>query len=156
VSINLTLVFEVIAFLLFIYSFRHLLWNPVISALDARDKKIADGLAAAEQGRQGLARAEQRSGEMLREAKQRAQEVIAQADQRAAQLIDEARASAHAEGERLIASARAELEQEVLRAREALRAQVAELAVAGAENILRREVDPKLHADMLTALQARL
>jgi F-type H+-transporting ATPase subunit b len=156
VSINLTLFFEVIAFLAFIYSFKRFLWKPILTALDARDKKIADGLAAAEQGKQDLTQAEQRSDEILREAKQHAQEIIVQADKRAAQLVDEAKANAQLEGGRLIAGAKAEIEQEMFRAREALRIQVAQLAVAGAENILKREVDPKVHADMLTTLQAQL
>ncbi len=155
-SINLTLLFEVIAFLAFIYSFKRFLWKPILNALDARDKKIADGLAAAEQGKQDLTQAEQRSDEILREAKQHAQEIIVQADKRAAQLVDEAKANAQVEGGRLIAGAKAEIEQEMFRAREALRTQVAQLAVAGAENILKREVDPKVHADMLMALQAQL
>lgn len=155
-SINLTLFFEVIAFLAFIYSFKRFLWKPILTALDARDKKIADGLAAAEQGKQDLTQAEQRSDEILREAKQHAQEIIVQADKRAAQLLDEAKTNAQAEGGRLIAGAKAEIEQEMFRARETLRIQVAQLAVAGAENILKREVDPKVHADMLTALQAQL
>lgn len=155
-SINLTLLFEVIAFLAFIYSFKRFLWKPILNALDARDKKIADGLAAAEQGKQDLTQAEQRSDEILREAKQHAQEIIVQADKRAAQLVDEAKANAQVEGGRLIAGAKAEIEQEMFRAREALRIQVAQLAVAGAENILKREVDPKVHADMLTALRAQL
>jgi F-type H+-transporting ATPase subunit b len=156
VSINLTLFFEVIAFLAFIYSFKRFLWKPILTELDARDKKIADGLAAAEQGKQDLTQAEQRSDEILREAKQHAQEIIVQADKRAAQLVDEAKANAQLEGGRLIAGAKAEIEQEMFRAREALRIQVAQLAVAGAENILKREVDPKVHADMLTTLQAQL
>lgn len=155
-SINLTLVFEVIAFLAFIYSFKRFLWKPLIDTLDTRNKKIADGLAAAEQGKQNLVQAEQRSDEILREAKQHAQEIIAQADKRAAELVDEAKANAQVEGERLIAGARSEIEREVFHAKETLRIQVAQLAVAGAENILKREVDPKVHAEMLAALQVQL
>ncbi|MGZ8203657.1 MAG: F0F1 ATP synthase subunit B, partial [Burkholderiales bacterium] len=125
-------------------------------AVEARQKQIAEGLAAAERGRQDLEQATVRTADMLREARQQAQEILAQADKRAAQIVEEAKVAASEEGGRLIAGAKAEIGQEVSRAREMLRTQVAALAVAGAEQILRREVDAKTHADLLASVQSQL
>ena len=119
-------------------------------------KRIADGLAAAERGKQELELAGKRAAEVLREGKQQVADIIAQAEKRALQIIEEAKHAAKAEGDRMIAGAKAEIAQEVSRAKEALRAQVAALAVAGAEKILRREVDAKTHADLLRAVEAEL
>jgi len=155
-NINLTLLAQALAFALFIWFTVKFVWPPLLRAIEQRQKVIADGLAAAERGRQDLEQASHRTADMLREAKQQAQEILAQADKRGAQLIDEAKSMAVNEGERLVAAAKAEIEQEVSRAREALRAQVAALAVAGAEQILRREVDAKVHADLLASVQREL
>lgn len=117
---------------------------------------IADGLAAGERGKHELELASKRATTNLHEAKQQAAEIIAQAEKRAVQLIEEAKNAAKIEGDRMIASAQASVAQETVRAKEALRAQVAELAVAGAEKILRREIDAKVHADLLNAIQDEL
>ena len=117
-------------------------------------KTIADGLAAGERGRHELELASKHSGDVVREAKQRASDIIAQAEKRAAEIVDEAKSAAKDEGGRILTGAKAEVEQEVFRAREALRQQVAELAVAGASKILRREVDAKVHADLLASIKA--
>jgi F-type H+-transporting ATPase subunit b len=155
-SFNLTLLAQVIAFLAFIWFTAKFVWPPLMRAIEARQKQIADGLAAAERGRQELEQAAKRTEEILLEARQKAQELLTQADQRATQIVDEAKSAAKVEGERLVAGAKAEIGQEVSRAKEMLRTQVAALAVAGAEKILRREVDAKAHADLLQAAQAEL
>jgi F-type H+-transporting ATPase subunit b len=131
-------------------------WPPIMKALDERAKRIADGLAAAERGRQDLASAETRAADIERQARSRAQELIAAAEKRAAEIVDEAKVNAKGEGDRIVAAARAETEQDTQRAKDALRKQVAALAVAGAEKILRREIDAKAHADMLAGLEREL
>ena len=155
-NINLTLFAQAASFAIFIWFTAKFVWPHLARAIEARQKQIAEGLAAAERGRQDLEQAALRSGDMLKEARQQAQAVLAQAGERAGQIIEEAKVTASGEGARLIAAAKAEIEQEVSRAKETLRTQVATLAVAGAEQILRREVDAKTHADLLSALQAQL
>ncbi len=155
-NINLTLIGQSITFAVFVWFCMKYVWPPIMGALAERKKQIADGLAAGERGRHELELAAKRAAESLREAKHQAAEVIAQAEKRAAQIVEEAKNAAKAEGDRMIAAARAEIEQEATRAREALREQVAALAVAGAERILRREIDAKAHADLLEALKKEL
>ncbi|MEQ1667325.1 MAG: F0F1 ATP synthase subunit B [Sulfuriferula sp.] len=155
-NINATLIGQSITFFVFVWFCMKFVWPPIMNALDARKKLIADGLAAGERGKHELELASKRAGENLHEAKQKASEIIAQADKRAVQLIEEAKAAAKAEGDRMIASAQASVAQETVRAKEALRGQVADLAVAGAEKILRREIDAKAHADLLVAIQNEL
>jgi F-type H+-transporting ATPase subunit b len=155
-NINATLLAQAIMFALFVWFCMKFVWTPIIGALDTRKKQIADGLAAAERGKHDLELAEKRAADLLREAKGQAADIISQSEKRAAQIVEEAKNQAKAEGERLVAGAKAEIDQEVFRAKEALRAQVAQLAVAGAEKILRREVDAKAHADLLAAVQADL
>jgi len=155
-NINATLLGQVAWFAFFIWFVMKLIWPYFDRIIAERQKTVADGLAAAERGRHELEQASRRTEEILGEARQKAQELLAQADKRAAQIIDEAKNSARTEGERLISGAKAEIEQEASRAREMLRQQVAALAVAGAEQILRREVDAKAHADLLTQVRAQL
>lgn len=155
-NINLSLFAQALTFALFIWFTVRFVWPPLMRAIEERQKTIADGLAAAERGRLDLEQATHRSAQVLREAKQQAQEILAQADRRAAEIVEEAKTAAKAEGERLVAGAKADIEREIARAREALRAQVAALVVAGAEQILRREVDEKAHADLLAAIQREL
>jgi F-type H+-transporting ATPase subunit b len=125
-------------------------------AIEERQKQIADGLAAGEEGRQSLTRAEKRIAEMLTEAKTRASDIVAQGEKLKSDTVEHARSDAQAEADRIIAAAKAEIEQEVYRAKEALRGQVAALAVAGAAKILKREVDAKAHADLLAELEKQL
>ncbi|HSN39667.1 MAG TPA: F0F1 ATP synthase subunit B [Burkholderiales bacterium] len=155
-DINATLIGQAIWFGLFIWFTMKFVWPPLQRAMHNRQKQIADGLAAAERGRQELEQAAKRTEEILVEARHKAQEILAQADKRAVQLIEEAKNAAKTEGERQLAGAKAEIEQEVFRAKEALRTQVAVLVVAGAEQILRREVDAKAHADLLNQVQGQL
>lgn len=152
-NINATLLGQTIMFIMFVWFCMKFVWPPIMTALSERKKQIADGLAAGERGKHELELASRRATESMHEAKQKAAEVIAQAEKRASQIMEEAKISAKEEGDRLVAGAKAEIDQEVNRARETLRQQVADLAVAGAEKILRREVDAKAHAELLTALK---
>ena len=155
-SFNLTLIAQAIVFALFIAFTVKVVWPYILRAVETRQKTIADGLAAAEQGKRSLEVSAKQADEEIKKARDRAAELIAQADKRAAQMIGEARQAAKEEGNREKAAAKAEIEQQVTRAREQLRDQVASLAVAGAEKILRREVDAKAHADLLDSIKRQL
>jgi F-type H+-transporting ATPase subunit b len=155
-NLNLTLIAQAVSFALFIWFTVKFVWPPMLRAIEARQKTIADGLAAAEQGRRSLETSTRQAEDAVRQARERAAEILAQAEKRAAQMVDEARNAAKEEGNREKAAAQAEIEQAVTRAREQLRDRVASLAVAGAEKILRREVDAKAHADLLEAIKRDL
>ena len=155
-NINATLIAQTIMFALFVWFCMKYVWPPIMAALDARNKRIADGLAAAERGKNELALASKRSAEMLREAKEKVSEIIAQGDKRASEIVEEAKEQARVEGERIVAAAKAEIEQEVFRAREQLRTQVTSVALAGAGKILGREIDAKAHNDLLDKLIAEI
>lgn len=155
-NINLTLLAQALVFAAFIWFTVKLIWPYLLRAIEARQKTIADGLAAAEQGRRSLELSTKQAEEALAQARGRAAEILAQAEKRAAQLVDEARSAAKEEGSREKAAAKAEIEQEVTRAREQLRDHVAALAVAGAERILRREIDPRAHAELLESIKRQL
>lgn len=155
-NINATLIGQSITFFIFVWFCMKFVWPPIMNALAERRKQIAEGLAAGERGKHELELASRRAGESLQDAKQKAAEIIAQADKRAAQLVEEAKAAAKLEADRMIAGAQASIAQETVRAKEALRGQVAGLAVAGAEKILRREIDAKAHAELLDAIKNEL
>ncbi len=155
-SLNATLFGMAIWFILLIWFAKAKIWPPLLAAIEERRKKIADGLAEAEKGRAALAEGEKQKQVMLQQARDQAGEVKALNEKQALALIDEAKAQAKVEADRIIASAHASAATELQKAREALRDQVAVLAVAGAEKILRREVDAKTHADMLSQLKAQL
>jgi F-type H+-transporting ATPase subunit b len=155
-NINLTLVMQAVAFAVFIWLSAKFIWPVMMGAIETRQKQIADGLAAGEQGRQSLASTEKKIADMMTEAKQRSSEIIAQGDKLKNETIEAAKVQAKVEADRILAGAKAEIEQEIQRAREALRNQVADLAVAGASKILKREVDAKAHADLLAAIQREL
>ena len=155
-NINLTLLMQAAAFAAFIWFTAKFVWPPLMRAIDSRQKQIADGLAAGEQGRQSLASTEKRIADMMTEAKTRSSEIIAQGDKLKTETIEAAKAQAKAEADRILAGAKSEIEQEIMRAKEALRDQVADLAVAGAAKILKREVDAKAHADLLAAIRQQL
>jgi F-type H+-transporting ATPase subunit b len=156
VDINATLFGQALWFAVFIWLTMKYIWPPLQKAMQDRQKQIADGLAAAEKGRQELELAAQRVTEELQKARSQASDILAQAEKRAGELVEEAKDNAKAEGERIVNAAKAEIEQEVNRAREALRAQVAVLAVSGAEKILKREIDAQAHAQLLQGLEAEL
>lgn len=155
-NINLTLLAQAITFAIFIWFTIRFIWPPLVNAMEARQQRIADGLAAAERGQQELAAAQERANSEMRKARETASELRAAAERQAAQIVDEARQ----EAARLIAQAReaaaTETDVAVSRAREALRERVADLAVAGAERILRREIDAKAHRELLAELQQDL
>jgi F-type H+-transporting ATPase subunit b len=155
-NINLTLIAQALAFALFIWLTIKFIWPVLMRAIEQRQKTIADGLAAGERGKQELEAAGKRAHEELAKAQARVGEIIASADKRDAQMLDEAKAAARAEAERIIVAAKADIDQQVARAKEMLREQVAELAVAGAEKILRREVNAKTHAEMLDQLKREI
>ena len=155
-NINFTLIAQAIAFAVLIWFTVKFVWPPLLKAIETRQKEIADGLAAASEGRNALEVAAKKSEVTLNEAKQKASEIIGQAEKRATQIVEEAKGNAKTEGDRIITGAKAEIEQEVNRAKEGLRAQVSALAIAGAEKILRKEIDGKAHSEMLTKLAAEL
>ena len=155
-NINFSLIAQAVAFALFIWFTVRFVWPPLLGAIEARQKQIADGLAAGEQGRKSLEISTRQAEEAIAEARARAAEIVSQAERRAAQLVEEAKGAAKEEGTREKAAAKAEIGQEVQRAREVLREQVAALAVAGAEKILRREVDAKAHAELLEGIKKQL
>lgn len=155
-NINLTLFAQAVTFAALIWFTARFVWPPLLAAIEKRQKEIADGLAAAERGRGELEQASKRSAEAIDEARQRASDIIAQAEKRASEIVDAAKQSAKTEGDRIVAGARAEIDQEVNRAKEELRQQVATLAIAGAEKILRKEIDAKAHAAMLNTIANEL
>lgn len=155
-NLNLTLVAQAITFSLFIWFTVRFIWPPLLRVMEQRQKTIADGLAAAEQGRRALESSTREADQEIKRARERAAEILSQAEKRAAQLVEEAKGAAKQEGGRELAAARAEIEQEVTRAREQLRDRVASLAVAGAEKILRREVDARAHGELLESIKRQL
>ncbi len=155
-SLNATLFAMAVWFILLIVFAWKFIWPPLITAIDERRKKIADGLAEAEKGKAALADGEKQKAVLMKEAREAAAEMKALNDKQAQTQIDEAKAQAKVEAERIIAAAHAQIEQEKQKAKEQLREQVAVLAMAGAEKILKREIDAKAHAEMLNQLKAQL
>ncbi|AMA47740.1 F0F1 ATP synthase subunit B [Pseudomonas monteilii] len=155
-NINATLIGQSVAFLIFVVFCMKYVWPPVIAALQERQKKIADGLDAANRAARDLELAQEKVGQQLREAKAQAAEIIEQAKKRAAQLVDEAREQARVEADRVKAQAQAEIEQELNSVKDALRAQVGSLAVGGAEKILGATIDQNAHAELVNKLAAEI
>ena len=155
-NLNSTMFVQAIVFLILALAVAKYVWPPIIGSLDARAKKIAEGLAAADQGKQAMAAAQKSVQAELAGARDEGQKRIADAEKRATMVADEIKANATAEAARIIAQARADAEQQVTKAREELRAQVAGLAVKGAEQILKREVNAAAHADLLSQLSTEL
>ncbi|MFZ3322159.1 MAG: F0F1 ATP synthase subunit B [Usitatibacter sp.] len=155
-NLNVTMFVQAAVFAAFIFITVKWIWPMILVHVEARQKMIADGLAEAERGRNSLADAQKQTEAMLTEARGRAHELVVAAEKAASQRIEESKTQARTEGERLIAAANAQIQQEVQSARQVLREQVAQLAVSGAEKILKREVHAKDHADMLNQLKAEL
>ena len=155
-NLNFTFVVQLIVFFVLAWVTMTYVWPPIMKALDERAKKIADGLAAAEKGKLELAEANKRVDAELAQSRAANQGRLAEAEKQANALIEAAKKDAEAEKARILAQAKAEAEQEVQRARDALRNSVAELAVKGAEQILKREVNAGNHADLLNQLKAQL
>lgn len=155
-SINATLIAQLIVFLILVAFTMKFVWPPITKALDERARRISEGLSAADKAKADLQAANRRVEEQLSAARNETTQRIADAERMAQSLIEDAKSRASEEGAKIVAAARAEAQQEMTKAREALREQVAALAVKGAEQILRREVNPAVHADLLNRLQAEL
>ncbi|MFK7816590.1 MAG: F0F1 ATP synthase subunit B [Gammaproteobacteria bacterium] len=155
-NINLTLFAQLIAFVVFVFFCMKFVWPPIMAALNERQKKIADGLAEAERGMQQQEIAEQNAEKQLSEAKQQASEILGQAQKRANEMVEDAKSVAVDEGNRIKEAAHAEVEKEVNRAKETLRTQVSTIAVAGAERILKKEINASSHQDILDDLAAQI
>ncbi len=155
-SINVTLIAQILVFAILVRFTMLYVWPVLKQAMTDREKRIAEGLAAAERGKSDLKRAERRSAEVIRESKLQGQELVHLAQRRADEIIERSKETARAEASNLIQAARAQIERERIEAREALRRDVAVLAVAGAERILAREVDEKAHGKVLKEIAAQL
>jgi F-type H+-transporting ATPase subunit b len=156
VNITSTLIFQMIVFLILIWFTMRFVWPPIVAALDDRAKKVAEGLSAADKAKAELANANKRVEQQLAAARDDAAKRLADAERLAQQMVEEAKAKASEEGAKIIAQARAEAEHAAVKARESLRGQVAALAVKGAEQILRKEVNAGVHSDLLNRLKTEL
>lgn len=155
-NITVTLLAQMIAFGLLIWFVNKVMWGPLSGIMEARQKRIADGLAAAEKGKHEEVLAKKKALEVIKEAKGQAADIVAQGQKRASEIVEEAKVSARTEGERIVTAANADIEREINQAREALRTQVASIAVAGAEKVLKREIDAKSHDALLNDLAAEI
>ncbi|GEM81161.1 F0F1 ATP synthase subunit B [Vibrio superstes] len=155
-EMNATMLGQAISFAMFVWFCMKYVWPPIIEAIEERQKKIADGLSAAERAEKNLNLAQANASEQLKEAKRTATEIIDSANKRKAQIIDEAREDAQAERQKILTQAEAEVEADRSRARDELRKQVATLAIAGAEKILERSIDKDAQKDILENITAKL
>ena len=153
-NINATLIAQALAFAGLIWIIATKIWPPLLAAIEERQQKIAEGLAAADRSKKDLAQAEEKVNEVLREARAKANEIIAQAEARRAQIIDLAKDEAQAEAKRIRLQADAEIDAAATRAKEELRRKVGALAVAGAERLIRKEIDGNAHKALLDELAA--
>lgn len=155
-NITATLLVQIIVFLILGWFTMRFVWPPIVTALDERARKVAEGIAAAERAKAELSNASNQSAQTLIQARENATGIIGSAEKRAQHLAEEAKAKANAEAVAIIAAARADAQAQLAAAKEQLRSRVAALAVAGAEQILRREVNAKVHEDLLSRLSAQL
>ena len=155
-NITVTLIAQIIAFVVFIWLINRYLWGPMLSALEQRRQRVADGLAAAEQGQKNLSEAQLTVEKMEAEARDQANDIITHAERRATEIIEESKSIAREESEQIKRSAQSDLDQQVLQAREALRQQIASLVVQGAERILGKEVDAEAHRAALRELERQI
>jgi F-type H+-transporting ATPase subunit b len=156
VNINLTLIVQMLVFATLVFAVMKWVWPVILGAMDERERRIAQGLAAAEQGEQELSAARGKADEIIREARERANQIIDHAQHRANDLVEQAKGTASAEGARLIAAAQQQIELDTTHARESLRREVAGIAVGAAAKLLQREIDPRKHADLLDQLAAEV
>jgi F-type H+-transporting ATPase subunit b len=156
VNINLTLIVQMLVFILLIWFTMKFVWPMILGPMEERSQKIAAGLAAAEKGKADLASANERAEAVLREARERAGQIIDQAQHRANDMVEEAKGAATAEGARLMAAAQEQIDLAAARARESLRRDVAQIAVSAAAKILEREIDPRTHSDLIDKLAAQI
>lgn len=155
-NFNATLIGQTITFIVFVWFCMKYIWPPLMAALEERNARISEGLAAAQRGQQDLEDAQAKVSDSLKDAKQQAQEIINQAQKRANEIVDEAKGNAREEADKIKVAASADLDQQVTAAREQLRKEVSVIALAGAEQILKREVDAKVHAEVLDELVAQI
>lgn len=155
-NITATLLAQIVAFVLLIWFVNKFLWTPLSTMLEARQKRIADGLAAGEKGKKELELAEKRATDALKDAKAQAAEILVQAEKRGSEIVEEAKGKAREEGDRIVAAANAEIEQEVNRAKEEIRGKVAEISVAAAAKIIGHEVDAKAHDKLISDLATQI
>lgn len=155
-NLNATIIGQSIAFFVFVWFCMKYVWPPITGILEERQKKIADGLEAADRAQRDLNLAQNKAADELREAKQQGAELIELANKRASQIVEEAKEKARDEGLRLIAAAKSEIEMELQRAKEALRSQVAAIAIAGAERILESSIDEAANEELMKKLAAEL
>lgn len=155
-DINITLIGQMITFSLFVWFTMKFVWPPINDAMQERQRKIADGLAAAERGEQSLKEAEHKMEMMLKEARTKASDIVDQANKRASTIVDESKEIARVEGKRILEAAQAEIAQEQNKARDALRNEVITLAMTAAQKVLERSVDEKMHREMLNKLAAEI
>jgi F-type H+-transporting ATPase subunit b len=156
VEINITIIGQMITFAILIIFTMKFVWPPINNMLEERAKKIAEGLASAEQGKQELLNAEAKVAEELKRVQLRATEIIANAEKRANQIIEEAKDLASKESDRIITNARHQLEADIIKAKEELRLQISSLVIKGSEQILKVEIDANKHADILSKIKAEL
>lgn len=155
-DLNATIIGQSIAFFVFVWFCMKYVWPPITGALEERQNKIAEGLQAADRAQRDLDLAQDKAAEELREAKKKSAEIVEMANKRSAQIVEEARDKAREEGQRIMDSARSEIDMEVQRAREDLRAQVASIAIAGAEKILESSVDQAANEELVKKLASEL
>jgi F-type H+-transporting ATPase subunit b len=156
VNINLTLIVQMLVFIILIWFTMKFVWPIILGAMEERSRKIAQGLAAADKGEQALAQARERAEVIVREARERAIQIIDNAQHRANDLVEQAKGAASTEGQRLVAAAQQQIELDSSRARESLRREVAQIAVQAASKLLEREIDPKAHADLISKLATQI
>jgi F-type H+-transporting ATPase subunit b len=156
VNINLTLIIQMIVFALVVWFTMSKIWPHLMSTIEERQRKIAQGLAAADRGEQELQKAREGAEAILREARERAGQIIDQAQHRANDILEQARAGAQQEGQRLVASAQQQIGLEASRARESLRREIGEIAIAAASKLLEREIDPRTHQELISKLAAQI
>lgn len=155
-NLTLSLIIQSLVLLILGWVTMKFIWPPLIAAIEERQRKIAEGLAAADQGEKSLAEAEAKANELVKDARVQASKIVEQANRRSNEMVDEAKAAANAEGARLMGNARQEAALESGRARDQLRAEVGALAIAGAAKVLGREIDARAHADLIEQLAQQI
>jgi F-type H+-transporting ATPase subunit b len=156
VNINLTLIVQMLVFIVLIWFTMKFVWPLILGPMEERERKIKAGLAAADKGQHDLEQARERAEVIVREAREKAGQIIDQAQHRANDLVEQAKGTASAEGARLVAAAQQQIELDTSRARESLRREVAQIAVSAASKLLEREIDPQAHADLISKLATQI
>jgi F-type H+-transporting ATPase subunit b len=156
VNINLTLIVQMLVFIVLIWFTMKFVWPMILGPMEERSKKIAQGLAAADRGEEALAKARDEADAIVRAARERASQIIDHANHQANELVEQAKGAATSDAQRIKVAAEQQTELEISRARESLRREVAQIAVQAASKLLEREIDPKTHADLLSKLATQI